>query len=253
MPFQTKEFVHKTIFNRIANEGFGYHGVDMNRHNTDDDYTLVEDYSFRECDSVTSQLFRSLIYAGFSIWDCIYPKARSTEVPVLSPSGKYRVRLFFGGKWRQITVTHTVWCDEGSNASLHFQTIERREIWPILLQKAIETACRLMNLTSSRKHDGPLLIQMLTGRIPSVCESLNAVPSFDYSDFESLPRFRMRSDDDERRILRAKRLKSLLKPRLSGQSRPLDTFMGAPSQSTITNSGRYSIHVLSLHTHPLHF
>lgn len=69
-----------------------------------------------------------------SIWQRIYPQENG--MPVLSPSGKYWVKLRFMGKERIIEVDDRMPCD--AKMKLMFpRTVNNFEIWPQILMKAL--------------------------------------------------------------------------------------------------------------------
>jgi len=68
------------------------------------------------------------------IWQRIFPQENGT--PVLSPSGKYWVKLRFMGKDRLIEIDDRMPCDEQLKPILP-RTININELWPQLLMKAL--------------------------------------------------------------------------------------------------------------------
>ena len=72
------------------------------------------------------------------LWNAIYPKKDSGR-PCFNPSGRYCVRLYFGGKWRKIHVDDSIPVrSDGSWAICH--SSESMELWPAILSKAVYAA-----------------------------------------------------------------------------------------------------------------
>lgn len=72
--------------------------------------------------------------SGEKIWQRIYPQENGA--PVISPSGKYWVKLRFMGKERLIEIDDTMPCDT-NNRPIFARTINILELWPQLLMKAL--------------------------------------------------------------------------------------------------------------------
>lgn len=99
---------------------------------------------------------------GFFLWELIYPQ-NEEGMPIYNPHGKYIVKLFVQGKWREVMVDDImpVGVATGST-SLHAPifptTAAGNAIWPLILSKAL---LRIYN------HDlkAPMLpaVQALTG------------------------------------------------------------------------------------------
>ena len=68
------------------------------------------------------------------IWQRIYPQENG--MPVLSPSGKYWVKLRFMGKERLIEIDDRIPCDTRMMPILP-RTSNLMELWPQLLMKAL--------------------------------------------------------------------------------------------------------------------
>lgn len=68
------------------------------------------------------------------IWERIYPQQNGA--PVISPSGKYWVKVRVDGKERQIEIDDRVPCDY-KGKPLFARTLNINEIWPQLLMKAL--------------------------------------------------------------------------------------------------------------------
>lgn len=71
---------------------------------------------------------------GRFLWNSIYPQLASGR-PVYSPTGKYTVRLFLGGKWRKVQVTDII--PIGPHGCAIARSKESYELWPVILSKAV--------------------------------------------------------------------------------------------------------------------
>ncbi|KAH9578791.1 Peptidase C2 [Trypanosoma melophagium] len=69
------------------------------------------------------------------LWELIYPHAPGTCHPVYNPYGKYAVRLFIDGTFRQVVIDDYMPVDALGRSFLTFTS--QKEIWPALLAKAI--------------------------------------------------------------------------------------------------------------------
>jgi hypothetical protein len=65
--------------------------------------------------------------SGEKIWQRIYPQENGA--PVISPSGKYWIKLRFMGKERLIEIDDTMPCDT-NNRPIFARTINILELWP---------------------------------------------------------------------------------------------------------------------------
>ncbi|KAI6652848.1 hypothetical protein LOD99_4234 [Oopsacas minuta] len=98
-------------------------------------------------------------------WEHIFPQNKGT--PVLSPNGKYTVRLFWLNSWRRITIDDLMPVDLDGRLLLPSST-NRCELWPALLSKAIIKVASLdYNSPSSRGDFGEAsIVYLLTGWCP---------------------------------------------------------------------------------------
>ena len=71
------------------------------------------------------------------LWRAIYPKL-PTGKPCYNPAGKYCVRLYLAGSWRRVYVNDTVPVHEDGTPAVAC-SVDKYEIWPMLLAKAIYT------------------------------------------------------------------------------------------------------------------
>ncbi|ORC88397.1 calpain-like cysteine peptidase [Trypanosoma theileri] len=69
------------------------------------------------------------------LWELVYPHAPGTCHPVYNPYGKYVVRLFIDGAFRQVMIDDYMPVDALGRSFLTFTS--QKEIWPALLAKAI--------------------------------------------------------------------------------------------------------------------
>ena len=98
-------------------------------------------------------------------WDHIYPQNKGT--PILSPNGKYAVRLFWMNSWRRITIDDQLPIDLDGRLLLPSST-NPCEIWPALLSKAILKVASLDYHSPSCRGDfgEASVVYMLTGWCP---------------------------------------------------------------------------------------
>ena len=69
------------------------------------------------------------------LWECIYPKDKSTGLPTVNPLGKYCVKLYFMKEWRRVDIDDRVPVDLfGRPLPVGIRPIQ---LWPLLLTKAI--------------------------------------------------------------------------------------------------------------------
>lgn len=102
-----------------------------------------------------------------TIWQRIYPQENG--MPVISPSGKYWVKLRFMGKERLIEVDDRIPCDS-RRKPLFCRTINNQEIWPQILMKALVKLYSYKWFNESAVFDKEIgdgsIIHALTGLIP---------------------------------------------------------------------------------------
>ncbi len=85
-------------------------------------FQFIKDRSVRDIDSRET------------IWQRIYPQENG--LPVISPSGKYWVKIRFMGKERLIEVDDRMPCDSKRRLMMA-RSINNYEIWPQILMKAL--------------------------------------------------------------------------------------------------------------------
>ena len=124
------------------------------------------------------------------IWQRIYPQENG--MPVLSPSGKYWVKLRFMGKERLIEIDDRIPCDTRMMPILP-RTSNLMELWPQLLMKALLKVYSYKwyqadGLFDQEIGDGSI-IHSLTGLIPE------HIPITDFRG-EAMPLFRNLLTDD---------------------------------------------------------
>mmetsp|Transcript_52178 Transcript_52178/g.121774 ORF Transcript_52178/g.121774 Transcript_52178/m.121774 type:complete len:1453 (+) Transcript_52178:53-4411(+) len=127
---------------------------------------------------------RLLLPKGYFLWELIHPQDEE-GMPLFNPHGKYIVKLFVQGKWRQVVIDDVVpvgYAMHGNNtyASLLPSSNDINIIWPQLLAKALMQAFQDdLNM--------PILpcITALTGWVPyqlplswSALQGLKAVRTF---------------------------------------------------------------------------
>ena len=97
-------------------------------------------------------------------WEHIYPQKGA---PVISPSGKYAVRLFWLNSWRRITVDDLLPVDVDGRLLLP-ATSNKCELWPALLSKAILKVASLDYSSPTQRGDfgEASVVHMLTGWCP---------------------------------------------------------------------------------------
>lgn len=83
---------------------------------------------------------RRLIPRGYFLWELIYPQGED-GVPLFNPHGKYIVRLYVQGRWRQVLIDDVVPAGN-SNVSGSFAAVLPSSglpgvLWPQLLAKAL--------------------------------------------------------------------------------------------------------------------
>ncbi len=110
-----------------------------------------------------------------SIWQRIYPQENGS--PVISPTGKYWVKVRFQGKERLVEVDDRMPCD--SKKRLLFpRTVNNFEIWPHLLLKALLKVYSYKWFADNAIYDPEVgdgsLVYSLTGLIPERITFKNA-------------------------------------------------------------------------------
>lgn len=90
---------------------------------------------------------RRLIPRGYYLWELIYPQGED-GVPLFNPHGKYIVRLFVQGRWRQVLVDDVVPVGNANSGAASFAAVLPcsalpNVIWPQLLSKALLRAYQL--------------------------------------------------------------------------------------------------------------
>lgn len=124
------------------------------------------------------------------IWKRIYPQENG--IPVISPTGKYWIKIRFMGKERLVEIDDTMPCD--SKKKLLFpRTTNNYEIWPQLLMKALVKVYSYKWFNNNALFDPEVgdgsLVYSLTGLIP---EQIN-IKDFDNEGLELLRK--LLSDD----------------------------------------------------------
>lgn len=69
------------------------------------------------------------------LWRAVYPQ-NSAGKPCLNPAGKYCVKLFFGGRWRKVTVSDVLPVAGDGRPALASSS-ENFDLWPSILAKAV--------------------------------------------------------------------------------------------------------------------
>ena len=123
-----------------------------------------------------------------SIWQRIYPQENGS--PVISPTGKYWVKVRFQGKERLVEVDDRMPCD--SKKRLLFpRTVNNFEIWPHLLLKALLKVYSYKWFAENAIYDPEVgdgsLVYSLTGLIPERISFKNA-EAFEKEGIELLRR-----------------------------------------------------------------
>ena len=118
-------------------------------------FQFIKDRSIRDVDTKES------------IWQRIYPQENGS--PVLSPTGKYWVKVRFQGKERLVEIDDRMPCD--SKRRLMFpRTMNNFEIWPHLLLKALLKIYSYKWYSNNSQFDSEVgdgsVVYSLTGLIP---------------------------------------------------------------------------------------
>jgi hypothetical protein len=135
---------------------------------------FIKDRSIRDVDSRES------------IWQRIYPQENG--MPVISPSGRYWVKVKYMGSERLVEIDDKLPCDSKKRPLLP-RTVNNFEIWPMLLMKAFLKlyGYRWYNANSqfdSEVGDGAL-VYALTSLVP---ETLS-VKNFESETIDALRKF----------------------------------------------------------------
>lgn len=116
---------------------------------------FIKDRSIRDCDTRES------------IWQRIYPQENG--IPVISPSGKYWVKVRFMGKERLIEIDDRMPCD-GKKKLMFPRSVNNFEIWPQLLLKALLKVYSYKWFQQSAYYDPEVgdgsIVYSLTGLVP---------------------------------------------------------------------------------------
>ena len=123
--------------------------------------------SFEWLKSVFESIFsaQKSVQPGNYLWELIHPKADPkvdpTGGPVLSPTGKYRVRLFVMGEWRAVTVDDRVPVD--LFGQFLFVGIRPLQLWPLILTKAVLKVMAAQRILDLGLPHQVAAFRMLTG------------------------------------------------------------------------------------------
>ena len=77
----------------------------------------------------------ALVQDGNFLWECVLPQIK-VGTAYSNPSGKYAVRLYEAGAWRQVIVDDRVPCDAEGRCLLP-TSVRPGELWPWLISKAL--------------------------------------------------------------------------------------------------------------------
>nr|CCC95936.1 unnamed protein product [Trypanosoma congolense IL3000] len=78
---------------------------------------------------------RAISVKGGYLWELVYPHAPGTCHPVYNPHGKYVVRLYIDGLFRQVAINDYLPVDALGRS--FFTVTSQKEIWPALIAKAL--------------------------------------------------------------------------------------------------------------------
>ncbi len=101
-----------------------------------------------------------IIPKGTFLWESIYPKGED-GLPKYNPGGRYSVRLFVNGAWRRVDVDDTMPVASESGAPLYCRSSDNKELWPLILSKALSIVVR----GNWEQYDALKLLHHLTGLI----------------------------------------------------------------------------------------
>ena len=85
--------------------------------------------------------------------------------PLVNPSGKYAVKLFWVGKWRKVIVDDMIPCNEEDMPLLPTSS-NQNEIWPLILFKALLKVTALCLSPRSPEIPETEIVTALTGWMP---------------------------------------------------------------------------------------
>lgn len=100
------------------------------------------------------------------ITSIVYPQDRKTRLPILSPNGKYLVKLFFNGCYRKVVVDDYLPCHSTSGKLVCSTSITvdgRLELWASIIEKAYMKVHGGYNFQGSNSGQD---LHALTGWIP---------------------------------------------------------------------------------------
>ncbi|CBZ55629.1 hypothetical protein NCLIV_060540 [Neospora caninum Liverpool] len=101
-----------------------------------------------------------LLPKGTFLWELIYPQSESGW-PLYNPQGLYYVKLFLRSQWRLVEIDDFIPCDAAKRPLAPVSSRDSRDLWPMLLAKAIWKA--FQGEISRGVLDIPAL-EALTGR-----------------------------------------------------------------------------------------
>ena len=103
-------------------------------------------------------------------WSLIYSLNKiggKDHKPLVNPSGKYIVKLFWVGKWRKVVIDDAIPCDEEGNPLLPMSS-NLAEIWPLVIFKALLKLTSLALSPRSPEIPEYHVITALTGWMPEI-------------------------------------------------------------------------------------
>jgi len=87
--------------------------------------------------------------------------------PLVNPSGKYVVKLYWVGRWRKVIVDDSIPCD-ANGAPILLTSANSNEIWPLILSKGLLKLTRMGLSTKNREIPEFSIVTALTGWIHEV-------------------------------------------------------------------------------------